>query len=195
MDYERISLLKMGQPCSNRHREANMKPIVPPANDVSSDAGMVFAVHGSALAFLTGELSAFCLQRDQAREEALFRFGRGWLRKNWKSHVAPVLQAANRLRSMHRRERLESERLFVAFAEEYDPDSSSAFIRAMRLDDARKFAMVRKVMALKPYLDARIEREVAAWRAALGFEPGQGAMVAFHGPPWEADYLAMFGPC
>ena len=71
-----------------------MKPIVPPANDVSSDAGMVFAVHGSALAFLTGELTALCLQRDQAREEALFRLGKRWLRKNWKSHVAPVLQAA-----------------------------------------------------------------------------------------------------
>ena len=166
-----------------------MKPIVPPADDVSSDAGMVFAVHGSALAFLTGELSALCLQRDQAREEALFRFGKRWLRKNWKSHVAPVFQASNRFRSMNRRQPQESERLFVAFAEEYDPDSSSAFIRAMRLDDARKFAMVRKVMALKPYLDAGIEREVSAWRAALEFEFEQGAIVPFNGPTGGADYL------
>jgi len=65
---------------------------------VRSDAEVVFAVHASALAFLTGELSAVCLQRNQAREEALFRFGRGWLRKNWKSHVAPVLRTANELK-------------------------------------------------------------------------------------------------
>ena len=133
---------------------------------VRSDAEEVFAVHASALAFLTGELSALCLQRDQAREEALFRFGRGWLRKNWKSHVAPVLQTANKLKFEMEEEMNAAGRLFVAFAKEYDPDSSSACVRAMRLDDARKFAMVRKVMTLKPLVDALEELQVAAARYA-----------------------------
>ena len=133
---------------------------------VRSDAEVVFAVHASALAFLTGELSALCLQRDQAREEALFRFGRGWLRKNWKSHVAPVLQTANNLKFEMEEEMNATGRLFVAFAKEYDPDSSSACVRAMRLDDTRKFAMVRKVMNLKPLVDAHMELQVAAARYA-----------------------------
>ena len=51
--------------------------------------------------------------------------------------------------------------LFVAFANEYNPDSSSVYFRAMRLDDARKFAMVREVMNLKPLVDAHMELEVA----------------------------------
>ena len=148
---------------------------------VRSDAEVVFAVHASALAFLTGELSALCLQHDQAREEALFRFGRGWLRKNWKSHVAPVLQTANELKDEdwtgHAYPNA-AQRLFVAFAEEYDPDSSSACVRAMRLDDARKFAMVRKVMDLKPLVDAHMELQVAAARYAYEqslFEGSQNA--------------------
>ena len=127
-------------------------------------------MHASALAFFTGELSAVSLQRNQAREEALFRFGRGWLRKNWKSHVAPVLSTANELKYEDWRSKGypdAARQLFVAFAKEYDPDSSSACVRAMRLDDARKFAMVRKVMNLKPHFDARMEREVAAWSDGL----------------------------
>ena len=148
---------------------------------VRSDAEVVFAVHASALAFLTGELSALCLQRDQAREEALFRFGRGWLRKNWKSHVAPVLRTANELKSWDWRSKGypdAAQQLFVAFAKEYDPDSSSACVRAMRLDDARKFAMVRKVMNLKPLVDAHMELQVAAARYAYEqslFEGSQNA--------------------
>ena len=86
------------------------------------------------------------------------------MRKNWKSHVGPVLRTANELKMWDWRRHGYSDtaqRLFVAFAEEYDPDSSSACVRAMRLDDARKFAMVRKVMNLKPLVDAHMELEVA----------------------------------
>ena len=148
---------------------------------VPSHAEVVFAVHASALAFFTGELSAVSLQRNRAREEALFRFGRGWLRKNWKSHVAPIFRIAKELKFsawMRHAYPDVARQLFVAFAKEYDPDSSSACVRAMRLDDARKFAMVRKVMNLKPLVDAHMEFQVAAARYAYEqslFEGSQNA--------------------
>ena len=117
-----------------------------------------FALHASALACLTGELSVLCVQQSQGREAALVLFGKGWLRKNWKSHVAPVVRAARRLsrggwHPLKSDECCGAHQLFVEFADKYDYDNSSVFFRAMKLDDARKFVMVREVMRLKLILD------------------------------------------
>jgi len=117
-----------------------------------------FALHASAFACLTGELSVLCVQQNQGREAALVLFGKSWLRKNWKSHVGPVRRLARRLKTgrwhpLQSDEYRGAHQLFVEFADKYDYDDSSVFFRAMKLDDARKFVMVRDVMRLKLILN------------------------------------------